>query len=157
MRVCGIDGCTRNHNRLLHSDDILKKQNDEQQNSNVAEPMPQSQIPSGAESSASTNHASGSIQISLRTVPIIVRNGHKSLTINALLDDGSSKTYINSDVANELGITSKNSKTMTVNVMNGGKQTFVTTPVQFDIESLNGVTKCAIEATTFDGRYPQGN
>ena len=37
--------------------------------------------------------------ISLRTVPIIVENGSKSLIINALLDDGSTQKYLNADIA----------------------------------------------------------
>ena len=37
--------------------------------------------------------------ILLRTVPIRVKNGSKSLTINALLDDGSTQTYLNADIA----------------------------------------------------------
>ena len=37
--------------------------------------------------------------IGLRTVPLIVKNGERSLKINALLDDASTKSYINADVA----------------------------------------------------------
>ena len=37
--------------------------------------------------------------IALRTVPVILRNGDRSIKVNALLDDGSTKSYINADVA----------------------------------------------------------
>ena len=40
--------------------------------------------------------------IGLRTVPVVLQNGNRSLTIHALLDDASTKTYVNADVAAEL-------------------------------------------------------
>lgn len=40
--------------------------------------------------------------ISLRTVTVIVSNGKVRITVNALLDDASTKTYISSDVAEQL-------------------------------------------------------
>ena len=42
--------------------------------------------------------------IALRSVPVIISANGKKLQINALLDDGSTKTYINEDIASELGI-----------------------------------------------------
>ena len=43
----------------------------------------------------------------LRTIPVIVKSGHKSLRINALLGDGSTRSYINEDVADCLGLEGK--------------------------------------------------
>ena len=40
--------------------------------------------------------------IRLRTVPVFLTNGHRSVQINAFLDDASTKTYVNADVAAEL-------------------------------------------------------
>ena len=45
--------------------------------------------------------------IALRTVPVILKNGDQSLKVNALLDDASTKTYVNSDVAAQLGLQGK--------------------------------------------------
>ena len=56
--------------------------------------------------------------IALRTVPVMVKSGGKSIKVNALLDDASTKTYINSDVAAELGLQGKTER-VTVNVLNG--------------------------------------
>ena len=44
----------------------------------------------------------------LRTVLVVVRNGERRMIVNALLDDGSTKTYINGDVAAELGLEAPN-------------------------------------------------
>ena len=42
--------------------------------------------------------------IALRTIPVYIKNGNRKLQVNALLDDASTKTYINVDVAAELGL-----------------------------------------------------
>ena len=42
--------------------------------------------------------------VALRTVSVYLKNGDRKLKINALLDDASTKTYINADVAAELGL-----------------------------------------------------
>ena len=51
----------------------------------------------------------------LRTVPVKVKNGDRRLTVNALLDDASTKTYINADVAAELGLKGKKTEQVTNN------------------------------------------
>lgn len=38
----------------------------------------------------------------LRTVPLLLRNVTRTLNVNALLDDATTKTYLNADVAAEL-------------------------------------------------------
>ena len=42
--------------------------------------------------------------VSLRTVPVILMNGHRRIKVNALLDEASTQTYLNEDVAQELGL-----------------------------------------------------
>ena len=42
--------------------------------------------------------------IALRTIPVYLKNGNKRLRVNALLDDASTKTYLNSDVTAEMGL-----------------------------------------------------
>ena len=45
-------------------------------------------------------HISGTIA----TIPVYLKNGTRKINVNALLNDASTKTYINSDVAAELGL-----------------------------------------------------
>ena len=66
--------------------------------------------------------------MSLRTVPMVLKNGEKSVVVNALVDDGSTQTYLNSDVAAELGLEGKICDTQ-VNVLNGCVESFQTMPV----------------------------
>ena len=56
--------------------------------------------------------------IVLLTVPVMPKNGVRSLKANALLDDASTKTYFNEDVVVDLGLQGKLEK-VTVNVVNG--------------------------------------
>ena len=58
-------------------------------------------------------------------------NGTKRIKVNALLDDASTKTYINSDVAAELGLHEQLQK---VNVI-----VHMRSPVECTIESLDRV------------------
>ena len=48
--------------------------------------------------------------IGLRTVLVILKNGVHSLKINALLDDASTKSYMNANNATELGLQGKSRK-----------------------------------------------
>ena len=48
--------------------------------------------------------------IALRTVPVVLKNGDRWMKVNALLDDASTKTYVNADVATELGLNGKKNR-----------------------------------------------
>ena len=75
--------------------------------------------------------------------------GGKSIKVNALLDDASTKTYINSDVAAELGLQGK-TEGVTVNVLNGQIKTFNTRPIEVLLESLCGNVRTNVTAFTAD-------
>ena len=85
--------------------------------------------------------------IELRTVPVNLKNGNRSLTVIALLDVTSTETYINADVAAELGLKGKTEK-VTVNVLNGHVETFETRPVDLELQSLNGNVSIKVLAFT---------
>ena len=85
--------------------------------------------------------------VALRTVPVVVKNGGQRLVLNALLDDASTKTYINGDVAAELGLEGTMQK-ITVNVLNGGEDSFQTMPVEFDLQGVDGRTNVRVSAYT---------
>ena len=92
--------------------------------------------------------------IALCTVPIILKNGNRSIKVNALLDDASTKTYINADAAAELGLQSKTER-VTVNVLDGQVETFETRPVDVQLESLFGDVKLQVtNATRVTGTMP---
>ena len=86
-RVCGIDNCNKIHHTLLHR---AESQSDNQHSESVH-----------TENHTHTFHDSSRKFIGLRTVPVIVCHGTKQLKSYALLDDGSTQTFLNRDVALE--------------------------------------------------------
>ena len=83
----------------------------------------------------------------LRTVPVFLKNGNHRIKVNALLDEASTKTYLNADVATELGLQG-HPQSVTVNVLNGQTETFETMPVEVELESLDGNVKTTMSAFT---------
>ena len=147
QRVCGIDGCQKTHHQLLHgiirpSQDIQSTRTVDQQQHITSPPVEGQQAQTSMAARSSNCHT-----VALRTVPVILKHGNKRITVNALLDDGSTKTYINADVAAELGLQGQPQK-MTVNVLNGQIKTFETMPVEFGLESLTGEVNMRISAFT---------
>ena len=69
------------------------------------------------------------------------------MKVNTLLDDASTQSYINADIAAQLGLQGKFQQ-VTVNVLNGQIKTFVTMPVEFELESLNGSGDMKMSAFT---------
>ena len=85
--------------------------------------------------------------VALRTIPVYLKSGNRKLKVNALLDDASTKTYLNSDVASELNLQGKLQK-IKVSVLNGQVETFETLPVDCIIESLDGKVQVKVTAFT---------
>ena len=85
--------------------------------------------------------------IALRAVPIILKNGDRSLKVNALLDEASTKTYLNADVAAELGLQGR-TENVTVNILNGQIETFETKPVSFELLSVDRKVNMNVVAYT---------
>ena len=85
--------------------------------------------------------------IALRTVPNILKNGDRSLKVNALLDEASTKIYLNADVTAELGLQGRTEK-VTVNVLNGQIETFETKPVSFELLSVDRKVNMNVTAYT---------
>ncbi|XP_052281199.1 uncharacterized protein LOC127878708 [Dreissena polymorpha] len=140
-RQCGHNGCEELHHRLLHRDAQKSMK------SNAADRPVQSPTEENGATYLSAKSHTRSDLVGLRTVPVILANGNRSITVNALLDDASTKTYINSDVAAELGCKGRTEK-VKVNVLNGQVETFETRPVKFEIRSVNGSVKINVAAYT---------
>ena len=162
-RVCGKDGCQKTHHELLHTTFYLSGSNDNLLKKSTLPPLktdtreiktmcsatqtdPKTETKNEAnfnESNARSHSTRNQVSkdrgefIALRTVPVVLKNGNREVKVNALLDDGSTKSYINADVAAELGLQGMIQKA-TVNVLNGQVKTFVTMPVDFELKSLDG-------------------
>lgn len=67
--------------------------------------------------------------------------------MNALLDDASTKTYLNADIAAELGLSGE-IKNVSVNVLDGQMKIFETMPVNVGLESVDGNSHYLLNAFT---------
>ena len=84
VKVCGINGCTKKHNRLLHSENRM----DEGSHAvNV---------------SAATINQSNQVTSFLQIVPVSVQSGGNRLTTYAFLDSGSTVLFIDQSVKDQL-------------------------------------------------------
>ena len=159
-RQCGQNGCKALHHRLLHqpSQETEFKTADLKSTNSIAvkasNEISSKQTTSDTEgnkpwqqTTMTANNVTTTDFIALRTVPIILKNGNRSIKVNALLDDASTKAYINADVAAELGLQGKTER-VTVYVLNGQVETFETCPVDVQLESLIGDVKLQVTAYT---------
>ena len=85
--------------------------------------------------------------VGLHTVPVVLKKGSRKLVLNALLDDASTKSYINEDVAAEL-CSGQSLPNLTVNVLNGKEGSFQTMPVEFGMQSVDSRTSTRVSAFT---------
>ena len=164
-RVCGLNGCQEVHHRLLrqvdnkssdasasehtldgkgHADKRKQEKRQNQQSSNVAHQgavSPTEGESKQKEQQNNTTMMSKEVSvfgnIALRTIPVYLKSGNQKLKVNALLDDASTKTYVNADVAAELGLQGHPQR-VNVSVLNGQVETFETTPIDCFVESLDG-------------------
>jgi hypothetical protein len=88
--------------------------------------------------------------ISLRTINVVLKSDDKIIKITALLDEGSSKPYLNADVACEIGLDGSFDD-IQVNLLNGRTEKFKTKVVKYIIQSTDGQYKHEIEANTTKG------
>ena len=161
------NGCRELHHRLLHKLDVLKSQskspgetevkraygNDEHLAIGPSTTAKASSVTEGNDQHGQTTMMAQNYLrtdlIRLRTVPIIIKNEDRLIKVNALLDDASTQTYINTDVAAELGLHGKPQK-VTVNVLNGQIETFDTKPISLELRSINGNVSTRVTAFTAD-------
>ncbi|KAJ8028618.1 hypothetical protein HOLleu_30912 [Holothuria leucospilota] len=86
-------------------------------------------------------------EIALRTVPVIISNGSKEVKVNALLDDGSSQKYVNSNLCGELGLHGEMQE-IVVSTLNGREERFTTQPVDIYVSPLHNSRRYKISLTT---------
>ena len=173
-RLCGQYGCRELHHRLLHRHDKRRSEETDSKSyllntiehtladhsrSEVQCPdldnLLADQVTSGKDRKKEENEQTTMMSqehlkadfIALRTVPVILKNGDRWMKVNALLDAASTKTYVNADVAAELGLNGKADK-ITVNVLNGRVEMFETKHVSVELMSITGNVSMNVSAYT---------
>uniref|UniRef100_A0A1I8JCV3 DNA-directed DNA polymerase n=1 Tax=Macrostomum lignano TaxID=282301 RepID=A0A1I8JCV3_9PLAT len=94
---CGVDGCRKFHHRLLHS--TTRSESKEKPEGKAGAEQEMQSKPKAATVTMVAREASA---VSLRTVPVILKANRRAVKINALLDDASTKTYLNTAIASKL-------------------------------------------------------
>lgn len=159
-RCCSIDGCRSNHHRLLHNGVQKTAPTRVSMDQNTmavskAEAVNDDSSPSsrnGMEGKPGlgtfvTTLSKSAEYLPLRTVPVILKNGNKSVRINALLDDGSTRSYINEDVAECLGLEGE-PVSLCVRLLNDTTANLRSRSVQVNLESCDGRVRKTVTAQT---------
>lgn len=141
-KKCEENGCQKTHHKLLHT---------EQLNVNATEYHPKNQPTSSLHTTSQSDQEAYNVTqsgyVALRTIPVNIKYQDREITITALLDDGSTKSFINEDVAAELGLTGEKEQVI-VNVINGRTEIIDTMNVTFQIQSVDKLLTMDIEAQT---------
>ena len=87
-------------------------------------------------------HSSSEL-VSLRTVPVWIKGNGKKVKVNAVLDDASTGTFLNEEIAIALCLQSAYER-VTVRVSNETVESFDTMPVEVTLESVDGQTLMAL-------------
>ena len=148
--ICGIDSCQQKHSRFLHTKkanpSVERSQTETACDTDARMPILSGENQGNATTMSSRKSKRSSV-VSLRTVPVVLKHGTKRIVVNALLDDGSNQTYLNEDVAAELGLEGQ-PQTISVNVLNGQSEKLESTLVEFGLESLDGSVDLTLSALT---------
>ena len=150
---CIINGCKETHHQLWHEDAVVQKVEDKNQPVDESKSSTQTEgssvggLGSTTEQFNTTMESQRTLVMALQTVSVKLRNGHWEITVNALLDDGSKESYINSDVAAELVLDGL-VETATVSTMNRNVMTFQTTSVECETRSIDGKVEYNVSTYT---------
>ncbi|XP_035918481.1 uncharacterized protein LOC118516615 [Anopheles stephensi] len=101
--VCGKDGCTYQHHALLHGVEEQRRSNNEISSRDGGAVVANNHH-QNASSSSSSLSASSSSKVFFRIVPVTVYGPASTVTTFAFLDECSSMTLVDEDLAEELGV-----------------------------------------------------
>ena len=138
IRLCGINGCPKFCNCLLHKS---KEPRSDIQNTRIEKKSKQIEEQTAKISTCTSEkkedqrtliaQSSPLERVAMRTVPVLLANGKRKLQVNALLDDCSTKTYLNADVAAELELEG-DVQCINVSVLNDENKQFETQPTDYE-------------------------
>ena len=145
------NGCRRSHHKLLHPSEEFGNREVSSNAESVSNPSSPSSrtlttvtsdVTEGNTEQATDEHShittltSAQYQefVSLRTVPVWLSAKGKKIKVNAVLDDASTVSHVNEEVAGALGLSATYEK-VTVNVLNENVETFDSMPVSLILES----------------------
>lgn len=107
--ACGVNGCDRKHHKLMHNDtpkksgdeDTPKKSDDQPKTEQTPNKKPTEQ---SGENATLCSHVIPNSKVQFRYLPVLLSNKGRSVTVMAFLDEGSSGTYLEKSIAEELNL-----------------------------------------------------
>jgi len=145
---CNVENCPKFHSPLLHKTNEASETKESSSSHDSVTRGVESLTPVEAQNSQTlVTGTAGCEPIAMRTIPVVLKSKTRSLKVNALLDDCSTRTYINADVAAELGLEGC-LEMLDVGVLNGGRERFETQPVTMTLMSLNNNLQQEVTAYT---------
>ncbi len=147
-----MDGCKQTHHKLLHGTSTI---NDQKENTQSGKRSLKDKVVSDTASTGKSESETGAASeqhsytttlstaekseksLSFRTIPVWIKANGKKLKVNAVLDDASSASYMNEEVAGALGL-SVPYEPVIVQVLNDSVETFDSMPVDVSLESCDG-------------------
>ena len=128
--------CSRSHHTLLH----LAKSEESSSQGAPAQHGPETQ-----NKSSNTAHGVVSDNVSFMTVPVQVTSGDKRVQVTAILDSGSSCTYVSQEVANALNLEGPLT-TLETSVLGGSKIVTESKEVQVQISRQDNDSRATVSA-----------
>ncbi|KAL0871500.1 hypothetical protein ABMA27_005218 [Loxostege sticticalis] len=103
--LCNVEGCKYKHHKLLHNYESVNSHTTTETLSNGIEPEPSCSTMPIESKSETVAHAisNGPLKALLKVVPVTVSGPKGSINTYALLDDGSSSTFIDDEVSAHIG------------------------------------------------------
>jgi hypothetical protein len=147
-----MDGCKQTHHKLLHGTSTI---NDHKENTQSGKRSLKDKVVPDTASTGKSESETGAASeqhsytttlstaekseksLSFRTIPVWIKANGKKLKVNAVLDDASSASYMNEEVAGALGL-SVPYEPVIVQVLNDSVETFDSMPVDVSLESCDG-------------------
>ena len=157
-KECGLNGCKRNHHRLLHKSEesqncavaVVEEPSNSHPPEDASSPSARA-FPTVTSEAITTMDSEQGIQehshitmlasaqnqenVSLRTAPVWLSANGRKIKVNTLLDDASSVSYINEELAGALGLSAAY-KQAVVNGLNESVETFDSMPVSMTTGKL---------------------
>ena len=136
-RGCTVEGCKKRHHSLLHYENTTQQRGSDAMEGNLVTRT----------STMETIEEHEQRNVALRTVPIFLKHGKKRLLVNCFLDEGSDTSYVNEDVAEELGLCGRKEQ-VTINVANDQKVSMMSATLEIGLESVDGTVDTVIVMKT---------
>ena len=169
-KECGLNGCKRNHHRLLHKSEesqnravaVVEEPSNSHPPEDASSPSARAftTVPSEAIATMDSEQgiqehshiitlasAQNQENVSLRTAPVWLSANGRKIKVNAVLDDASTVSYVNEELAGALGL-SATYEQVVVYVLNESVETFDSMPVSMTLESCDGNVRLPFKALT---------